>query len=282
MQTFSAGDVEIRVINVGDMKFRLVDDLNVPESDWRPKYGDLFNQSILIPSNSIHVELPNASIIIDPNDYLRSCPPGSEYFPSPDFRPQPDLLRQLSEISVKPDDITHVVVTHAHYDHFAGVTVQVAGNYEPAFPNAKYFLGAGEEEQLKKGLAEGNSEIQTTFGVLKEEKLLEFVREPLEIGDAARIIPAPGESPGHQIIEVNSSRRTFYLIGDLFHHWVEVEQIDWNPKWGDPRQNSVSRKSLYEAAVSRDALVIPAHMKPGRIRRGGDSSFRWEEEPAVN
>ncbi len=107
--------------------------------------------------------------------------------------------------------------------------------------------------------------------------MLELVRGPKTLHPSVNIIPAPGESPGHQLLEVTSAGKLFYCVGDLFHHWVEVEEPEWGPDWGDAKLNAVSKKMLSEAAVSTNALVIPGHMAPGRIRKK-DGSFHWEAE----
>ena len=127
MQSYSAGDITLYVANVGDFKLVLSQMLKVPERDWRPKYGDLFTKPNLSPGNCILVRMPGASIVIDPNDYALSCSPDSEYYPAPDYRHPPDLVSQLATISVKPEGITHVVITHAHFDHYAGVTKKAGG-----------------------------------------------------------------------------------------------------------------------------------------------------------
>lgn len=188
---------------------------------------------------------------------------------------------QLENISVNPEDVTHVVITHAHYDHFAGVTRRGdSGKYEPTFPNAKYYLGAADWENpmVKDELQKENSEARNSLRVLHEQKMLELVVGPKILNSSVQIIPAPGESPGHQIVEVQSSGQTFYCIGDLFHHWVEVEEPAWNVQWANAKQNAVSKRMLSEAASSNHALIIAGHMNPGWIRKKSDGTFHWEEE----
>ena len=281
MKTFNAGKATVHVLKLADLRFRLADELKVDERDWRSKYGNLFEQATLIPSNAIYIKYLDLSIIVDPNDFSVSCPPDSEYFPYPDYKAPPDLLSQLTGISVRPEEINHVVITHAHHDHFAGVTRLKGGKYAPTFPNAKYYLGAGdwESDEMKESLRNGGSYASKTFGVLRDYKMLEIVNGSLSLNNFVRILPFPGESPGHQILEVVAQDRSFYMVGDLFHHWVEIEELGWNPTWADARQNSASRKSLVELVLSKESIVIPAHMNPGRIRRkeGSSTEHHWEE-----
>jgi glyoxylase-like metal-dependent hydrolase (beta-lactamase superfamily II) len=281
MQSFSVGEATVRVFQTGDYKFRLADLLNVPESEWRPKYGDLFEKTLLVPSNSIHINLPAASILIDPNDYNASCPPGSEYFPSPDYHPPPGLLTQFRNLSMKPDDVTHVVITHAHYDHYAGVTRLLEEGYEPSFPKAKYYLGAGDwdSDLVTKSLLKENSGVRKTLGVLRERKMLELISGVHDLTPNVQIIPAAGESPGHQALKLSSRGESLYCVGDLFHHSVEVESPSWCPEWADKEKNTASRFAISKLASSERALVMPGHMSPGRIMtKESSTEFRWEAE----
>ncbi len=61
------------------------------------------------------------------------------------------LLTSLAEQGLKPEDITHIIQTHLHFDHCGGL-VRAAGTppstreLVPAFPNAKVFV---QKENLK-------------------------------------------------------------------------------------------------------------------------------------
>jgi glyoxylase-like metal-dependent hydrolase (beta-lactamase superfamily II) len=281
LQSISSGGTTLHVINLGDFKLHLSHMLKVSEED-RSRYGDLFDRDILSPGNSIVIRTPQEIVLVDPNDYAVSCLPDSEYFPSKSYLAPPDLLSQLGEISLKPEDVSRVVITHAHYDHYAGVTKKGReGKFEPAFPNAKYYLGYNDWENpaMKEALTNEGSEPFSSLKVLHDQGMLELVKGTYTIAESIQIVPSPGESPGHQLLEVNSPGQSFFCIGDLFHHWVEVEEPDWGPDWTELKQNAASRRVLMERAFSKGAIVIPGHMVPGQIKRreGSMTKFRWEE-----
>jgi glyoxylase-like metal-dependent hydrolase (beta-lactamase superfamily II) len=51
------------------------------------------------------------------------------------------LLNSLSQIGLKPEDITDVIQTHLHFDHCGGsVSVTEDGKFYPTFPNAKHYV----------------------------------------------------------------------------------------------------------------------------------------------
>ena len=58
----------------------------------------------------------------------------------PDFMPTAGtVVDSLAAVGLAPDDITHVIFTHAHPDHIWGLLDEFD---EPLFYNATYFMGA--------------------------------------------------------------------------------------------------------------------------------------------
>lgn len=52
-----------------------------------------------------------------------------------------DLFKSLAACGLKPDDITDVILTHLHFDHTGGSTIQSGeGKFVPTFPKAKYYI----------------------------------------------------------------------------------------------------------------------------------------------
>ena len=51
-----------------------------------------------------------------------------------------DLLSSLKKYNVTPADITHVILTHLHFDHAGGSTINENGKVKPTFPNARYYV----------------------------------------------------------------------------------------------------------------------------------------------
>lgn len=57
------------------------------------------------------------------------------------------LIASLTEHGLAPNDITHIIQTHLHFDHCGGlVTKSDIGELVPTFPNAKVFV---QKENLK-------------------------------------------------------------------------------------------------------------------------------------
>jgi glyoxylase-like metal-dependent hydrolase (beta-lactamase superfamily II) len=276
-RTISLGTATITVINVGNMILKLSEVMNVPESEWRPRYSSAFEKPLPFPSQSIHIALPDASILVDANNYAIAVPPDSPYLPR-NYQLPPSLLDQLHEKGIRPQDITHLVITHAHFDHYAGTTTERDGKYLPTFPNACCYLGRAdwEDPEMQTSFQDPASIDSRTFGVLHQHGLLELVEGNRNLTPAVQVIAAPGESAGHQLVRVQSEGQTLYCLGDLYHHSVEVEQPTWMANWANPDTNISSRQSLVEAALAEDALLVAAHMPIGRLQ-STLSGIKWVE-----
>lgn len=273
--TIALGDATLTIINVGDMMVDMAEEINVPESEWRPLYGAGFAGSRPYPSQCVHIALPNASILVDAGDYAQAIALEPAYLP-PDYTSPPDISEQLRSRGIRPEDITHLIITHAHFDHYDGTTIERDGEYVPRFPNARVLLGRADWDNpdTQEALQDPVSLDSHTFGVLQKHNLLEAVDSDRDVAPEVRIIRAPGESPGHQLVRVHSRGQSFYCLGDLFHHPAEVEHPAWMVKWADAPANLNSRQMLIQAALQENALLLAAHMPVGRIE-GTVEHYRW-------
>jgi glyoxylase-like metal-dependent hydrolase (beta-lactamase superfamily II) len=276
IRTIGVGATRVHIINIGDVQEDLNGLLSPTEAD-RTTHRDLFDQPARLPIQSVLLDTPGAQILVDAGAY--DYPPDSPLL-IPGYTPPPDLMASLAEIDVGLKAITHVVITHAHGDHFNALTAPEGGGWMPVYPNARHYLGRGDWEKMQAALADPTSLESRTFGVLYERRQLELVENPTDLPGGVTILPAPGESPGHQVVRVHSEGQVLYCIGDLYHVTAEVEQPAWMPPWNDAAANRQSRATLNERFVAEDALLVATHIaEVGRMQRVGDgytwSSVTW-------
>jgi glyoxylase-like metal-dependent hydrolase (beta-lactamase superfamily II) len=262
-RSIQVGTATVTAINVGDVRFRLGDWLIVPEAE-RPPY---FAEWLPFPINCVHIAAPGLSVLVDASFY--EVDPSSPHA-IPGYQPPPELLAALAEAGVSPAAIDHVVITHIHHDHINGLTRQQGSRLTPCFPNARHFLSQADWEQVQAALQKPESVESRTLGVLDSAGLLERVNGPRDLGGGVAIVPAPGETPGHQIVRVRSDGQTLYCLGDLYHHPIEVERQEWAALWADAEATRASRQAVVEAAQAEDALLIATHIQGiGRLKRAG-------------
>lgn len=279
MRTIRVGEANVTIINLGDFNFKLKDVSDVPEGEWRSAgFSDIFENSKPYPSQCFLISLPRMSVLVDVGDYSKFAAEDPEHI-GPGYIPPPSIVDSLSGLGVSARDVDYVVITHAHYDHYAGVTVGTGDAVTPTFPTARHLLGKQDFEspEMQSALRDPCSNDSRTFGVLLKSGLLELVELGRELSDEVEIIASPGETPGHKIVKLSSNGETLYCVGDLFHHAVEVLHPTWMAKWDDPKANLASRGYLISRALEEDALVAAAHMPVGRLESTG-GSVRFVEE----
>jgi glyoxylase-like metal-dependent hydrolase (beta-lactamase superfamily II) len=271
IRQFPLGLATITIVNIGDVHEDVNKWFTFTDQE-RTQHQALLAQPARLPIQSIHIALPEASILVDAGAY--DYPPGSPQL-IPGYTPPPDLLTSLRTAGIYADEVTHLVVTHAHGDHFNALTELDDGVYTPVFPDAYHYLGRGDWDAMQGRLADPDSLENRTFGVLQQRGQLEIVEDETDLAGGVCIIPAPGESPGHQIVQVYSYGHTLYCIGDLYHLTAEVEQPHLTLPWNDGPTNRRSRAAFNERASKENALIVACHIaQVGRIKRSSNG-FVW-------
>ena len=276
-ETLQIGGARVTALNAGNMRLLLSAEMAVPEAVWRPAYADLFERTGVCPSLSVYVEAPGARLLVDIGDYRATVTPDSEYALA-DYTPPPPITDQLASLGVQREDITHVVITHSHWDHYAGTTTVSDAGPAPTFPHATYYLGAADwaDAAMQTALRDPGSLEARTLGALHARGVVRLIEGRESIAAGIEILPALGETPGHQIVRVQSSGETLYIVGDLFHHSVELEHPDWMVTWADPTTMLATRRWLMRDAQAERATLIAAHLfGAGRIAATDSGGTRW-------
>ena len=273
LRTVQLGAVTITIINVGDIQAPYDEWLSVsPEERSAYAMAKLIG-SVRMPIQCFHVALPGVSILVDASSY--DFPPDHPWV-IPQYQPPPGLLAGLAQANVQPDEITNVIITHGHFDHYNGTTYSEQGHYKPCFPNARHHFGRADWDQLQPEFQDPNSDASHTLAILQRHGLLDLIEGDHQLRDGIQIISAPGESPGHQIVRIHADEQTLYLLGDLYHHTIEVEHPRWMLQWNDADANYRSRQALTEAALREHALLFATHIPTvGRLQQT-DSGPIWE------
>lgn len=234
--------------------------------------------TVTLGLNLAHVRFATASIVIDPGcDDPASAWAGEFAAKWPGLTRSPGLAAALRRIEVAPDSVTHVLITHAHEDHFAGVAAERGPELVPRFPHARHVVGRRDWEEHP-ARRDPKSALVRRLGLADRAGLLDTVDDAREIVPGVTIIPAPGETPGHCIVRVASAGRRFYYLGDLFHVPCEVEHVEWAPSNRDVAALASSRRRLLAEAAAPDAVLVFSHDRfPawGRVVRTG-AGYAWE------
>jgi glyoxylase-like metal-dependent hydrolase (beta-lactamase superfamily II) len=264
------------VTAIRDAADRWIPHWQVPEAEWRRALPEADAQGELSSDmNVFHVALGAASVLVDtgfgdaPELYLKRAPHWRS----------PGIVAGLATIGVHPADVTHVLFTHAHFDHILGSTL--GGDATAArFPRARHLIHRADLE-IDEARDGGRSPQRDQFGALERLGLLDLVDGDVTVAPGIDLLHAPGESPGHSVVRVRSAGVTFYHLGDLFHFAAEVEHLDWLIAGRDPIALPNSRQRFVDEAAASNALLVFSHSPfPcwGRIVQAG-AGQRWVVDP---
>lgn len=272
------GDATVTVISDGVFMGEV--GLPIPEAEWRPMIPEAdANRLIPYGLNFLHIQIGDASIVVDPSGLDDPTTGMVEHFIGryPSYSLTPGLEAGLASLGVQPETVTHVIITHAHGDHFRGMTTEQDGRQVPRFPNARYVVGQGDWDE---NYAREHPQDDRTlcYGTIEKLGRLDTISEDREIVPGVTVIPAPGESPGHCIIRVQSAGESFYYLGDLFHYACEVERPEWMDRGREPKAMQASRSRLMAETADSNAILVYTHSPfPGWGRIiSTETGYRWQ------
>jgi len=191
----------------------------------------------------------------------------------------------LEATGVKPDQVTHVVMTHLHSDHVGWNTILDNGRWVPTFPNARYLMPKRDFAYFKElndsGKA-GEPSFSDSVMPIVEAGLADFIDGQAEIADCLQVADATGHTPGQLNYWLRSRGETGVFSADIFHHPVQILNPGLNTAFCVlPDEAKATRLKFLHEASRTGALVMPCHFPPphcGFIRRQGDA---FAYEPAV-
>ncbi|GHU80839.1 MBL fold metallo-hydrolase [Clostridia bacterium] len=187
----------------------------------------------------------------------------------------PAMIRETLDYYGIKDKITHVVVTHAHYDHAGGAKELQAGG-------AKIIVGAPDERLCLNG---GPSALASPFNgehlypaftpdiLIDRDQTLELNGLELEL------ISIPGHTPGSMAVRANIDRRTVMFTGDALQpdgQQLEVVSLGWR---GDVNFSGAAVvSSMMKLMELETDIILPGH---GKIcLRNGTSVLRLAAQTA--
>jgi glyoxylase-like metal-dependent hydrolase (beta-lactamase superfamily II) len=172
------------------------------------------------------------------------------------------LLQGLASLGLKPEDVTAVANTHLHADHCGwNTTAGADGALRPTFPNARYYIQAGEYEvAMHPNERTRGTYFAENFEPLMASGQLELVDGEADLIPGARFWALPGHTADHASVAITSGGETAVYTGDLVHHAVQVERAAWIAAFDVlPLQSLESKKKLAERALRENALLICVH-----------------------
>lgn len=192
----------------------------------------------------------------------------------PDFMPTAGtILGNLDAAGVAPEDITHVVFTHAHPDHIWGLVDEFD---EPLFYNATYLMGRAEWDYWwSPDTVNTIGDARAAFAVGAKRRM-EFIEDSVELfNDGQEILPGivaistPGHTPGHMSFEIRNGSQSAMVLGDAIgNHHVAFRKPEWiSGSDQDGDMAAATRKRLFDRLMSEQMQIVGFHLPQGGMGR---------------
>ncbi len=181
------------------------------------------------------------------------------------------LLDELAAIEVRPWDIAHVIVTHAHADHVGGL---VGPRGEPVFPDAPHTVHAREAGFWTSPVADalpGDAAVpaRAALAAVIDAGLLRTVDGTADVDAGIRVIDAPGHTPGHLAVVVNDA---LLWAGDAIVSPLNVTHPEWTSAADmEPEESETTRRLLLAKAADERLVLAGSHLPvSGTVERHGE------------
>lgn len=194
------------------------------------------------------------------------------------------LMESLATQGIKPEDITDILLTHAHSDHAGGLVK----DGQRVFTNARVFVGKpdidfffNEENQKKTGYSQNFFDVarKTLKPYLDAGKVQSFSgTEALLPGITGTV--HPGHTPGSAFYTLESKGEKVTFVGDIIHvAAVQFPQPNITIVYDQDQDGAarVRNHAFADFVENRDLIAAPHLPFPGigYVMKGERSGYAW-------
>jgi glyoxylase-like metal-dependent hydrolase (beta-lactamase superfamily II) len=167
------------------------------------------------------------------------------------------LGSQLAAAGYAPADVTHVALSHYHWDHTANAN---------AFTAATWLVPKAERDEMFAEKPFGNVR-PATYDRLKSSRTVILGSGDHDVFGDGRVVikQAPGHTPAHQVLYVRLERTGGVVLSGDLYHYEEERTLDRLPTFEfNEEQTRAARRSLDAFLQKSGARLwiqhhLPAH-----------------------
>lgn len=281
---FSIGDIEAIVISDGGLSFRPIQPTWAPEASKEELEGTL--RSAFLPTDRLNLDVNTLLLKIGGELVLVDTGAGNLFGPT-----LGKMAERLAAAGIQPAQVTAVVISHAHGDHFGGL---LDGEGKPVFTNATYFASktevdfwTGSDPDLSKlRVPPENRKVfldnaRRYLGAIKGR--LTPVMPGKKIVEGLEVVDAPGHTPGHIALLVSSGKEALLHAVDTVHHALMFAHPEWTSAFDvDPKMGADTRRRVLDRTAADGLRVLGYHLPfpgIGHVRTVKGGGFEWLPEP---
>ena len=192
----------------------------------------------------------------------------------PDFMPTAGaVIDSLEAAGLAPEDITHVLFTHAHPDHIWGLLDDFD---EPVFTNATYMMGRAEWDYWwNPETVDTIGEARAAFAVGAKRRMQMIEDSVVQFDDGDEVLPGiaaiatRGHTPGHMSFELRAGSQSALVLGDAIgNHHVAFRKPEWiSGSDQDGELAASTRQVLFDRIMAEQMQVVGFHLPQGGMGR---------------
>ena len=175
------------------------------------------------------------------------------------------LRDELAKAGYSVDDITHVILTHLHFDHAGGATYFDGNHNLPTFPNAQYIVS---ESNWKAGInpnpKDRASYLLDNFIPIEKNNQLKLVNDNDKIMDTIEGIAFYGHTTGQQLIKITVDNDSLVFCSDLIPLKSHLK-IPWIMGYDLNAMKTLEEKTLFLDEASRKKWLLFFYHDPKTI-----------------
>jgi glyoxylase-like metal-dependent hydrolase (beta-lactamase superfamily II) len=185
-----------------------------------------------------------------------------------------NLLRQMHDVGIHPDDVDVIGLSHLHPDH-TGWLVDAHG--EPTFPNAQIHIGTKDwdhfiaPDALVPGVSE---ELAVGLRQLAEQGRVTLMDTDGIIAPGVHCLAGPGHTPGHTLYAIVDHGDRALLFGDALYCPQQLTNNDWDAVSDLDKELARKTRETYFRDLDRNGGIALGCHFPG-LRSGRLVSGRW-------
>jgi len=149
------------------------------------------------------------------------------------------LKPQLAAIGYAPEDIQYISFSHYHVDHTANANM---------FAASTWLVNQAEHDIMFSGKP-AMAKVDKNFSALKDSKttILPAASDYDVFGDGTVIIkPAPGHTPGHQVLFLKLPKTGPVLVAGDLYHYPEERNTDHMMKFEYNKEQTLASRAKIE------------------------------------
>ncbi len=187
---------------------------------------------------------------------------------------QYSLEASLAALNVAPEHVTHVILTHLHFDHVGGAVIR-STEWQPRFPNARYFVQKKHLDWARNPSVKDKASFEPTmFEPLAINGYLELTDGNGEVLPGISVRTLHGHTPYMQAVVAETLQGTIFYPADLFPTSAHVPPAYGMAYDNEPLRTIAEKQMLYDEIIGSNWTVVFEHdafCPAARIEQGQKS-----------